>query len=998
MPSPTVELNSTSLGAWTPMVNGVNVAAGEVVSVRLADSAGVKLWQLSAYGVSDQTTFPAITQATTPGGTATFTAPASPATGWALIFQTQIGVNVLGKDLHDQAQTSYTDTFGVYLLTTAGGRVGATNETDEGSAAFGWVTKLNDVARAAGTTTTTSINTVRVPWKGTARAVSTSNITLSGTQTIDGVACGAGDRVLVAGQTTGANNGIYVVAAGAWARAADMAVSADCIPGSTVTVSEGSFYQNSTWLLITPAPITLGSTALSFLNTADVLDIRRAGIVPSVNTSAQRTLNRTRLNALLALVVNGLAIHVPTGVYYFDLAQLHFEGLSGVHFYGDGDNATQFQLVPDILDASKDHVFTADAATDTCTSAAHGWLHGDTINVSNSGGGLPAGLAAATNYRFLKFSADTFKLVAYSGWKTAQVTGDATANTLKRTAHGFVNGDVVQILSGTQLGIPYMGPGGLAMGTNYFVVTANTDDFQLSLTSGGAAIDLTTAGTGVSIVTGGAPINITTNGTGTQTAKRAAAAIDWVRFAGCSKCNVERITFYGQPGGGPGGVSSTGVSPADRMLHVLAAEYNACSTSVFKNCRFQGGKIAGVHVGSGFGTDTNVDLMSFEECWSQFNDGIGYKVTDNNTSGTTFWRCHGVTNGEWGVQCEVFPRETSFMHCRIEGTGVLAANRKARFRVERTFAGGEWLYLWNMTLELANSEVFLSTEPGGGGQFAGGGVLVHGVNMSNNNPNGVRIFDCQAPMYYELHNCIFAGNGTDGVCTFDPVAATSGGARTLFTRGVTLHSGATFSVRETGTAAMRWDHGGLITMTNLTDTAPTEMTRSVVRNVDVSSVAGERIAGSKVSPDFGSQILNAGLGTFTDQVYIHNGAGANTLELIVRRSAGQTVNQQEWQEDTSGAAFSAVGPQGHFLGPDGAVATPGFAFLSDPNTGMYRSGADVLDLAMGGAIGAELSAPADGQTALLLRRNVGGSFTLQRVSMGAADSGGAGFKVLRVPN
>jgi hypothetical protein len=47
MPSPTVELNSTSLGAWTPMVNGVNVAAGEVVSVRLADSAGVKLWQLS---------------------------------------------------------------------------------------------------------------------------------------------------------------------------------------------------------------------------------------------------------------------------------------------------------------------------------------------------------------------------------------------------------------------------------------------------------------------------------------------------------------------------------------------------------------------------------------------------------------------------------------------------------------------------------------------------------------------------------------------------------------------------------------------------------------------------------------------------------------------------------------------------------------------------------------------------------------------------------------
>lgn len=41
---------------------------------------------------------------------------------------------------------------------------------------------------------------------------------------------------------------------------------------------------------------------------------------------------------------------------------------------------------------------------------------------------------------------------------------------------------------------------------------------------------------------------------------------------------------------------------------------------------------------------------------------------------------------------------------------------------------------------------------------------------------------------------------------------------------------------------------------------------------------------------------------------------------------------------------------------------------------------------------------ADTETSLLLRRNVGGAFSLQRVSMGAADSGGAGFKLLRVAN
>jgi hypothetical protein len=40
----------------------------------------------------------------------------------------------------------------------------------------------------------------------------------------------------------------------------------------------------------------------------------------------------------------------------------------------------------------------------------------------------------------------------------------------------------------------------------------------------------------------------------------------------------------------------------------------------------------------------------------------------------------------------------------------------------------------------------------------------------------------------------------------------------------------------------------------------------------------------------------------------------------------------------------------------------------------------------------------DGHTALLIRRNLGGALTLQPVSMGPADSGGAGHRVLTVPN
>jgi hypothetical protein len=57
-----------------------------------------------------------------------------------------------------------------------------------------------------------------------------------------------------------------------------------------------------------------------------------------------------------------------------------------------------------------------------------------------------------------------------------------------------------------------------------------------------------------------------------------------------------------------------------------------------------------------------------------------------------------------------------------------------------------------------------------------------------------------------------------------------------------------------------------------------------------------------------------------------------------------------------------------------------------------------FDHYVNGTVHYELAAPGDGETALLLRRNVGGSYSLQRVSMGADDSGGTGYKVLRVPN
>lgn len=103
-------------------------------------------------------------------------------------------------------------------------------------------------------------------FKQSVRVATTANITLSGTQTIDGVSVVAGNRVLVKDQSTASQNGIYVVAAGAWSRSTD----ADNSPAGEVTagmycfVEEGTVNADSGWVLTTNDAITLGSTSLAF--------------------------------------------------------------------------------------------------------------------------------------------------------------------------------------------------------------------------------------------------------------------------------------------------------------------------------------------------------------------------------------------------------------------------------------------------------------------------------------------------------------------------------------------------------------------------------------------------------------------------------------------------------------------------------------------------------------------------------------------------------------
>lgn len=89
----------------------------------------------------------------------------------------------------------------------------------------------------------------------------TTNITLSGTYTLQGVALTAGMRVLAAGQTVGTNNGIYIVAAGAWTRAGDMAAGSPAL--GAYTFCGGGTYTHTGWECTTN--INVGAGSLTFV-------------------------------------------------------------------------------------------------------------------------------------------------------------------------------------------------------------------------------------------------------------------------------------------------------------------------------------------------------------------------------------------------------------------------------------------------------------------------------------------------------------------------------------------------------------------------------------------------------------------------------------------------------------------------------------------------------------------------------------------------------------
>lgn len=205
-------------------------------------------------------------------------------------------------------------------------------------------------------------------WKDSVRARAASNITLSGPQTIDGVAVIAGDRVLVTAQSFSYQNGIYDCAAGAWTRSSD-ADTGTKILQATVAVEEGTLYADKQYVCTTNAPIVINTTPLSFVLvggttyvgitnritvTGNVIDIDNAALtlenILTINPSTGN-LDITSVdgNSLLSVVDNIVAMGWGGHFISVQPLEVRMQYNDGSVTGGNRIGNTQFGIAHDVL-------------------------------------------------------------------------------------------------------------------------------------------------------------------------------------------------------------------------------------------------------------------------------------------------------------------------------------------------------------------------------------------------------------------------------------------------------------------------------------------------------------------------------------------------------------------------------------------------------------------------------------------------------------------------
>jgi hypothetical protein len=137
-----------------------------------------------------------------------------------------------------------------------------------------------------------------IDYKQAVRVLTATNVTLAAgaPSTVDGVSLVAGDRILVTGQSTASQNGLYDVSIvgsgsnGTWVRTSDSNQTGEINAGMIVMVTDGTEWSDTSWKLVTDDPIIIGITGLTFLqntgNSFSIINVVGSGNVVANGVSS----------------------------------------------------------------------------------------------------------------------------------------------------------------------------------------------------------------------------------------------------------------------------------------------------------------------------------------------------------------------------------------------------------------------------------------------------------------------------------------------------------------------------------------------------------------------------------------------------------------------------------------------------------------------------------------------------------------------------------------
>lgn len=239
-------------------------------------------------------------------------------------------------------------------------------------------------------------------YKDAVRVACASPITKSGEQTIQGVGVLAGERVLLAGQTDAAENGIWVCATGAWARSTDANQAGELLAGVMVYVEEGTFAGRH-FVLTTTGTIYCGVTSQSWSELSALFGPDEDWSMPVV---MDRTSRMTFGDAVDFAPVDELAIAISA-------AGPHVNGTARVLFIladsvtsNDGLRiAPDLHLDGDAFDCTKDYVILIEYQGDNFFATARSLAAREAV--------VPTLVSAVTPYANQNALELTFSEAAY---------------------------------------------------------------------------------------------------------------------------------------------------------------------------------------------------------------------------------------------------------------------------------------------------------------------------------------------------------------------------------------------------------------------------------------------------------------------------------------------------------------------------------------------------------------------------------------------------------